>query len=198
MAKHCSIETCKREAETYCYHCSHDVCTKHYLEHKNSIQEQLHPLVDQINLLYDRLRHDDQNKSTLSTSQSVINVRSQLDQWRDECHYRIDMIYDRVRQQIDGIVEGHNQEERQKREKNLKSLEEIREQLKELLKESDVTHRQLEAMKHKLEEIKKKEQEPVNYPDIRIVIDKIDLEKCVRLITENKPTKLTRNKSLNK
>ena len=194
MAKRCLVETCKREAETYCYHCSHDVCTKHYLEHKNSIQEQVHPFVDQINLLYDRLRHDDQNK-IMSTAQSVINVRSQLDQWRDECHQRIDMIYDRVQHQIDGIVEGCKQDERQRRGKNLKSLEEIREQMKDLLKESDITHRQLETMKQKLEEIKRKEQEPVNYPDIRIAIDKIDMEKCVRLITK---AKLTRNKSLNK
>lgn len=185
------METCKREAETYCYHCSQDVCTKHYLEHKNSIQEQLHPLVDQINLLYDRLRHDDKSK-TASTPQSITNACSQLNQWRDECHHRIDMIYDRIRHQIDGIVEEYNQDERQKRGKNLKSLEEVREQLKELLKDCDVTHRQLETMKQKLEEIRRKEQEPIKYPDIRIAIDKIDMEKCIRVITENKQTSLNR------
>ena len=64
MAKRCLIEVCKREAETYCYHCSRDVCTKHYLEHKKWIQEQLHPLVDEMNTIYERFRHDDKKQST--------------------------------------------------------------------------------------------------------------------------------------
>ncbi len=46
--------------------------------------------------------------------------------------------------------------------------------MKELLKDGNVTYRQLETMKHQLEEIKKKEQELVKYPDIRIITQKID------------------------
>jgi uncharacterized protein with von Willebrand factor type A (vWA) domain len=187
MAKRCLVETCKHEAETYCYHCSHNVCTKHYLEHKKSIQDQLHPLVDEINLLYDHLRYNDKNQTT-SVPQCLINLCSQLDRWREDCRHRIDMTYDRVRHQIQNIVENRKQDETQKTVKNLESLEKIREQLKELLKEGDVTYRQLETMKHQLEEIKKKEQELVKYPDIRIIIQKFDVDKCVSVTTDVKHT----------
>jgi uncharacterized protein with von Willebrand factor type A (vWA) domain len=155
------------------------------LEHKKSIQDQLHPLVDEINLLYDRLCHNNKNQTT-SVPQCLINVCSQLDRWREDCHHRIDMTYDRVRHQMESIVENHKHDERQKTVKNLESLEKIREQLKELLKDGDVTYRQLKTMKHQLEEIKKKEQELVKYPDIRIINQKIDVDKCVSVATDIK------------
>jgi len=185
MAKRCSIDVCKREAETYCYHCSLDVCTKHYLEHKKSIQEQLHPLVDEINLISDRLHHDDKNKTT-SVPQCLINAYSQLDKWREECHHRIEIAYQRVRNQIEDITEKHKHDETQKAVKNLELLEKIRQQLNELLKEGDVTYRQLETMKQHLEEIKQKEHESIRYPDIRIITQKIDLEKCISFTTDVK------------
>jgi hypothetical protein len=87
---------------------------------------------------------------------------------------------------MESIVENHKHDERQKTVKNLESLEKIREQLKELLKDGDVTYRQLKTMKHQLEEIKKKEQELVKYPDIRIINQKIDVDKCVSVATDIK------------
>ncbi len=185
MAKRCLIETCKREAETYCYHCSSDVCTKHYLEHKKWIQEQLHPFVDEINQLSDRLHHHDQTQTT-SVPQYVIHACSQLDKWREDCHHRIDITYHRVRNQIENMIEIHRHVETQKAMKNSESLEKIRQQLKELLKEGDVTYRQLQTMKQQLEEIKTKEQQPINYPDIHIITHKIDVDKCVSVTTDIK------------
>ncbi|CAF1467720.1 unnamed protein product [Rotaria sordida] len=185
MAKRCLIETCKREAETYCYHCSNDVCTKHYLEHKQWIQEQLNPLVDEINFIYDRLHHDDKNQ-TKSIPQYLINVYSQLDKWNADCHNNIDIVCHRVRSQIENIVKSNQHEETQKVIYNLESLEKLRQQLKELLKEGDVTYRQLEIMKRQLEELKKKEQEPIRYPDIRIITQKIDVSKYIGVTTDVK------------
>lgn len=185
MAKRCLIETCKREAETYCYHCSQDVCTKHYLEHKKWIQEQLHPLVDEINLTYDRLRHNDKNQMP-PVPQFLTNNYNQLDKWREDCHRRVDITYYRVRDQIENIIESHKQEEAEKVVKNFESLENMRKELNELLKEGDVTYRQLETIKQQLGEIKKKEQAPVKYPNIRIKTEKIDIDKCISVITNSK------------
>jgi hypothetical protein len=56
------------------------------------------------------------------------------------------------------------------------------------LKEGDVTYRKLETMKHQLEEIKKKEQELVKYPNIRIITQKIDIDKCISVTTDIKHT----------
>ncbi|CAF2052381.1 unnamed protein product [Rotaria magnacalcarata] len=185
MAKRCLIETCKREAETYCYHCSQDVCTKHYLEHKKSIQEQLHPLIDEMNSIYDRLNHDDKDQSK-SLPHYFIDVYSQVDQWRADCHDRIDIVYRRARSQIETIVKSHQNELTQKAISNLESLEKMRQQLRALLKDGDVTHRQLEALKRQLEEFKKKEQEAIKYPDIRIITLKFDIEKHINITTDDK------------
>ena len=78
MAKKCSAENCKREVEIHCYHCSRDVCTKHYLEHKKEIQEQLPLFTDEVNLLYDRLQHSNTNPST-TIPKCLMDAREQLD-----------------------------------------------------------------------------------------------------------------------
>jgi hypothetical protein len=179
------VEACKREAETHCYHCSRDVCTTHYLEHKKSIQEQLPSFIDEVNVIYERLRRSDKNQAT-SAPYYLVNVYNQLDQWRVDCHQHIDTVYQGVQNQIQSIAESHKHGETQKAVGILESLEKMREQLKELLTEGDVTYRQLETMKKQLEEIKKKEQEPINYPDIRIITEKIDVEKHARVTVESK------------
>jgi DNA repair exonuclease SbcCD ATPase subunit len=186
MDKRCLVEACKREAETHCYHCSRDVCTTHYLEHKKSIQEQLPSFVDEVNVIYERLRRSDKNQAATPAPYYLINVYNQLDQWRLDCHQHIDTVYQGVRNQIENIAESRKNQETQKAVGILESLEKMREQLKELLNEGDVTYRQLETMKKQLEEIKKKEQESINYPDIRIITKKIDVEKHARVTVESK------------
>lgn len=185
MAKRCLIETCKREAETYCYHCSQDVCTKHYLDHKKSIQEQLNPIVDEINLIYDRLRHTDQIE-TKPIPQYVTNTCNQLDKWREDFHHRIDITYYRIRDQIQNIIENHKREQTEKVMKSFESLGKMRTQMNELLKEGDVTHRQLESIKQQVEEIKRKEQEPIKYPNISISIEKLNIDKCISITIDEK------------
>jgi hypothetical protein len=184
MARRCLIETCKREAETYCYHCSKDVCTKHYLEHKKGIQEELPLLTDEVNLIYDRLRRND--GSQMSVPQCFITACSQLDKWREDCHQHIDIICQRARTQIENIIDRHKRGETQKAVKNLESLEKMRQELRELLKEGDVTYRQLQTMKQQLEEIKTKEQEAIRCSDIRVITQKIDVSECISVTTDIK------------
>lgn len=185
MDRRCSIEACKREAEIFCYHCSQDVCSEHLLEHKKWIQEQLPPLIDEINLVYDRLHHDDKNRTT-SVPQYLINACSELDKWREDCRNRIDIVYQRARHQIEDVVESLKHDETQKGVRILDSLEKVRQQFKELLKEGDVTYRQLEIMKQQLEEIKTKEQEPIRYPGILITTQKLDVDKSVNVTIDVK------------
>jgi len=185
MDRRCSIEACKREAETFCYHCLQDVCSEHLLEHKKWIQEQLPPLIDEINLVYDRLHHDDKSRTT-SVPQYLINACSQLDTWREDCRNRIDIVYQRARSQIEDVVESLKRDETQKWVRVLDSLEKMRQQFKELLKEGDVTYRQLEIMKQQLEEIKTKEQEPIRYPGILITTQKLDVDKSVNVTIDVK------------
>jgi hypothetical protein len=81
MDKRCLIESCKREAEAHCYHCLQDVCSKHFLEHRKWIQEQLPSLIDEVNIIYDRLRqHDKHPKSSIP--ECLMDAHNQLDKWR--------------------------------------------------------------------------------------------------------------------
>jgi predicted ribosome quality control (RQC) complex YloA/Tae2 family protein len=183
MDKRCFIEACKREAETYCYHCSQDVCSNHFLEHKKWVQEQLPSLVDEVNVMYDRLHPNDKHEET-SIPKCLTDAHNQLDKWCADCHYHIDIVHRRVRSQIESIVERYKDEETRKAAKNLQSLEEMRQQLTELLKEGDMTYRQLETMRRQLEEVRKKEQELSSYPDIRVITQKLDVDKHVSITVD--------------
>lgn len=185
MAKRCLIETCKREAETHCYHCSQNVCTKHYLEHKKWTQEQLHPLVDEINFIYDRLNHGNKNR-TKPVPQYFVKLYSDLDKWRVDCYASIDNAYNRTRSQIESLLQTYHHEEFQKETHNVELLEKIREQIRELLKEGDVTYRQLETMKQQLEEFKRQEEIPIKCPNVRLVTQRLDIDKYVNITTEVK------------
>lgn len=179
MAKRCLIQACKREAEIYCYHCSQDVCSKHFFEHKKWIQEQLPLLTDEVNLIYERFRHNDNAQTSVPSY--FINIYNELDKWRESCRQQIDIVYQRVRSQVVDVAEKHEHDENQQVVRKLKSLESLRQQLNELLKEGDVTYRQLETMKQELEKIKTKELEQIKYPDIRIITQKFDASKYINI-----------------
>ena len=179
------VEACKREAETHCYHCSQDVCSKHFLEHKNSIQEQLPSFVDEVNVIYDRLRHAGQKESTF-VPPTLLAAYGQLEQWRVDCHEQIDFVYNEFRLHIDDIVQNCKRQDTQKSMNLLQSLEKTREQMKEMLKDNDVTHRQLEVLKRQLETIKQMEQEPIEYPDIQVTTEKLDVRNHINIVTQAK------------
>ena len=181
----CSINGCIRDIETYCYHCSRDVCTKHYLEHKNRIQAKFPPFVAEVNVIYDRLLHKQQNSTTL-LPQYLVNAYNQLYNWRENCLQRIDFIYKRVRNQIEDIAEIQKKDENEKSTKIIESLEKLRRKLKDLSSEGDITYKQIQILKQQLDDIKNKEQELKKYPDIRIITQKIDVEKCVHVTTDIK------------
>ena len=179
------VEACKREAETHCYHCSQDVCSKHFFEHKKLIQEQLPSLVDEVNVIYDRLRQMNGKETTLVLP-SLTAAYGQLEQWRVDCHRQIDLVYDHFRLQIDSISENHRHEENLKSKKLLESVEKMREQVREMLKDDDITHRQLETLRKQLVEIEQREREPINCPGIRLTTQKIDVKNHVNIVTETK------------
>lgn len=177
------VEACKREAETHCYHCSQDVCSRHFLEHKNSIQEQLPLFVDEVNVIYDRLRRAAEKESTF-VPPSLLAAYGQLEQWRVDCHQQIDFVYNQFRLRIDDIVQDCKHQDTHKSMKLLESLEKMREQVNELLKENDVTHRQLEVLKRQLETIKQTELEPVEYPDIHVTTEELNVRNDIKIVNK--------------
>lgn len=185
MARRCTTENCKREAETYCYHCSNDVCTKHYLEHKKSIQAELPWLTDEVNIFYDCIQRNRKSHRP-SAPQCSIDAYNQLEKWRQECHEHIDTVCQRIRSQIEVIVDNYKIEQSQHTTKIIESLEKLRQKVNQLKKDDDVTYRQLETMKQQLDELKRKEKEPNKQSDLRLIAQKIDISKHINIIHEGK------------
>ena len=184
MARQCKTNNCKREAEAFCYHCSSDVCFKHYLEHKKEIQDQLPGFVDQVNLLYEQLKHKNTNSSEKKPT-FYTQAHNKLSNWRTECYQHIDTVYEKTLDQLNSLVKNYQNEVNQKSKNNVESLEKIRQQLNELLKEDDVTYQQLQTMRQQLQKIKQNEQEPTRYPEFSITTERIDVNRYVRVISNN-------------
>ena len=95
MSQQCALDSCKRAARTLCQCCDQYLCREHFIEHDDLLNSQMNPLVDEINVLHDRITAIDVDKLTAES-------RRKLDQWRIDCHNAIDLFYERKCQEIDG------------------------------------------------------------------------------------------------
>ncbi|CAF3941370.1 unnamed protein product, partial [Rotaria sordida] len=55
MSHSCSITTCKRASRFLCDCCQQNLCIHHLNEHNTLVISELNPLIDDINLLNNRL-----------------------------------------------------------------------------------------------------------------------------------------------
>ncbi|UJR19395.1 hypothetical protein I4U23_022525 [Adineta vaga] len=185
MAKQCWIQSCKNRAEGFCAHCSEELCHHHFMEHKEWLQEQLLPMIKHVNITCSRLQRCDMDQA-IFTLNCLSDARHELNQWRSDCVRHIDDVYDRALQQITVSLEKHKKDAIEQNRQNLDSLSRIRRKLEKLLSSGNIAHRQLQSMKQQLHEIKRKEQEQNNHPDIRISTEKIDVDKFVTVVSNYK------------
>lgn len=181
MAKACWIESCRDRAVEYCSHCSQDVCHYHFIEHKKWLRNGLLPIISQVNVMYNRSqrREMDQKMFTLA---SMSDARQQLDQWRSESVRHIDDVYDRTLHRVEMTLEEHKRDVLDQNRQNLDSLGRIRRQMGDLLHEGDVSYGQLQSIRHQLDDIERREQKLNSHPDIRVVSDRVDAERNVRVL----------------
>ncbi|CAF0943853.1 unnamed protein product [Adineta ricciae] len=185
MAKHCWIDSCRRRAEAFCAHCSEELCHHHFMEHKDWLQEQLLPMIKQVNIIYSRFQRCDMDQA-IFTLNCLSDARHELNQWRSACVRHIDDVYDRALQEITTTLEKRKQETVEQNKQNLDSLSKIRRQLERLLNSGKLAYEKLRIMKIQLNDLKRKETEHNNQPDIRIVTDKIDVNRFVDIIYSRK------------
>ena len=55
MSLFCNIDMCKRKCCVLCYCCNKNLCFTHLKEHRNLIESQLNPLINEINMINDQL-----------------------------------------------------------------------------------------------------------------------------------------------
>ncbi|CAF1457166.1 unnamed protein product, partial [Didymodactylos carnosus] len=130
--KFCQIDSCKREAETHCYHCSQDVCAHHFFDHKQSIKNEMNPLTDQINTL--TVKINELKPSSINIEQPFYY----LEQWRNEVQALVNDVYTLKRQEIETIVQNHEQEFNGYKMEQMRTLDTIRNAVEEFVNNGDV------------------------------------------------------------
>jgi hypothetical protein len=99
MSQLCAISTCERPSVTLCSCCQQYICKPHLNEHYESLNSQWNPLTDEINALSKQLNSFDMRKTNIESSEK-------LEQWRVECHQKIDLLFEKKCRELDqGITQ---------------------------------------------------------------------------------------------
>jgi hypothetical protein len=97
MSQTCAISSCKRPSSALCHCCQQNICLPHLKEHQDLLVSELNPLIDQINALGDRLK-------VLNLENKMDDARQKLEQWRVECHKKIDHFFKEKCRELDRYV----------------------------------------------------------------------------------------------
>jgi hypothetical protein len=130
MSQPCAITTCKRISRALCYCCQQSVCLQHLKEHNDLLVAQLNPLVDQINSIGDRLK-------SINGESKIGNCRQKLEEWRMDCHKKIDDFCEQKYQDI-------NQRVSEKVEKQREEIDQIQSRIGVVLREEDVSRQDID------------------------------------------------------
>ncbi|CAF3013748.1 unnamed protein product, partial [Rotaria sp. Silwood2] len=126
MPTTCAIETCQRKSAGLCDCCHKNVCSVYFNEHVNSINSQVHILVDELNADNDQL-------SKINMNDIIGSCRQKLDKWRDECNIIIDRFYEEKCQEAEQrCVDRFN--------KGKTEIEQMKSKATELIKEQEAIH----------------------------------------------------------
>ena len=155
MSQTCANNPCSRPARALCYCCQQNLCMSHLIEHNNRLNDRLNPLVDMIKMLDERM-------SMMDVSKIFLNYREQLEQWRGESHQKIEEMFERKCEELNGILLEKFHEQREK-------IHAVQFQISELLREQQVTQDDLYYLSSMVEHLDKETNNiQENFIDIRI------------------------------
>jgi hypothetical protein len=115
-----------------CYCCQQSVCLQHLKEHNDLLISQLNPLVDQINSISDRLK-------AINIRNKVDTCRQKLEQWRNDCHKKIDDFFEQQYQKINRLVT-------EKVEKQREEIDQIQSKIATLMREEEVSRQDIDLL----------------------------------------------------
>ena len=125
MSQPCAITECKRPSRALCYCCQQSICLQHLKEHNDSLISQLNPLVDEINDIGNRVK-------AINIGTKLTDCREKLEEWRDDCHKKIDEFFEKKYQEMNRCVT--EQVEKQREEVNR-----IQSKIATLIREEEVS-----------------------------------------------------------
>ncbi len=132
MSQRCATRKCERTSRAPCDCCKQNLCLQHLYEHNTSLVSQLNPLTGEINALGDRLNR-------LNLRETARDCRKKLEEWRLDCHQKIDSFYERKCQELDHLVAIKVDEERQK-------ILHIETKLDKLIREQEATRQDIDIL----------------------------------------------------
>jgi hypothetical protein len=132
MFRSCNISTCKRSSLAVCHCCQKNVCISHLNEHQGIINSKLDPLVDEINALGERLQ-------TIDVEKKVAYCRRKLEEWRAECHEKIDRLFEQKCQELDQLVAIKITQQREE-------ISEVRSKLAKLMDQQETTRQDIDLL----------------------------------------------------
>ncbi|CAF4262450.1 unnamed protein product [Rotaria sp. Silwood2] len=141
MSQPCIINGCKRASRALCHCCQQNLCIPHLTEHNDILNSQLNPLIDEINALGDRLKTFDIQKKTE-------NCRQILEQWRIDCHEKIDQIFEEKCQELNQLIE-------EKVEKQRQEVSRVQSKLAELIREQEATRQHIDMLTSNINHLQK-------------------------------------------
>ncbi|CAF1538209.1 unnamed protein product [Didymodactylos carnosus] len=146
MSSQCQIESCTRRAAAHCYCCKKGVCAKHFAEHDQHIKDTVHPLVDKMNILAEKL-------AKIEVTHLSEQPLQDLERWKNDCYALIEDVYSRKQVEIALTIQTNAELFEEYKSKQEKKLEQIRAEVEQLIQEEDATFSETEKIKAGLEQI---------------------------------------------
>ncbi|CAF1187161.1 unnamed protein product, partial [Adineta ricciae] len=151
MSQSCIIESCCSTLGILCHCCDKTFCPDHLDEHYESINEQLKPLVEEINLLNDQIM----NKTKMKL---IGNCLDKLNQWRNESYKTINHFYEKKCQELEEYYMKHTENQQIE-------INEIEPKLNKLIHEQNTTEEDIKLLKSTIDILKQqiKELHQISY-----------------------------------
>lgn len=141
MPATCTTNECTRTSCALCHCCQQDLCLHHLKEHQEQLISLLDPLVDQINLLDNRI-------TTFDINHLIGDARDKLERWRLDCYKKIDEFLQQKHQQL-------TQYATEKIERQRANIEQIRRKMITLIEEQEVTRTDIDSFQSQINYLEK-------------------------------------------
>ncbi|CAF3364799.1 unnamed protein product [Rotaria socialis] len=161
MSHSCAVLQCERKFRALCDCCKQNLCLQHLTEHNMILVSQLNPLTNEIKALGERLE-------SLKLHDIVRNGHQKLKQWQQDCHEKIDHLFEKKYQELDRLVTEKLDQQRE-------SIRRLHSKLSKLVHEQEATRNDIDMLSTAIRQIeidlKKIEQTSFQINTRSLVID---------------------------
>jgi hypothetical protein len=141
MSEQCAITACEQLSFGECDCCHRSICKRHLSEHYNFLIDHWNPLMNEVNTLTENMKLFDVRHCTSES-------REKLEQWRIECHEKIERLFQEKSTELDQYLGKRIDEQTQ-------NIEHLRTRLVELLNDQDTyTNKNMDSLIASVERLK--------------------------------------------